>query len=168
MGIRLGLFACIGFITCIFTGCATLIFDRYDKVDIVTEPIGVAIYDKEGFNIGITPVQIPFKRLPRQQLTLKKNGYVDTTIVMSTSVNPWAALAFLFYYKEYGNMSPGPTVVGKLAIAEALLFPASDALLGGAFKKSDGPYVIRMKNNSADPIPKSIEHKDREPLKPGQ
>ncbi len=147
---RLELFACIGFITCIFTGCATLIFDRYDKVDIVTEPMGVAIYDKEGFNIGITPVQIPFKRLPRQQLTLKKNGYVDTTIVMSTSVNPWAALPFLFF------------------LPESILYIAPDALLGGTFKKSDGPYVIRMKNNSADPMPKSIEHKDREPLKPGQ
>tara|TARA_B100001115_G_C15727083_1_gene353931 strand:+ start:416 stop:868 length:453 start_codon:yes stop_codon:yes gene_type:complete len=150
MGMRLELFACIGFITCIFTGCATLIFDRYDKVDIVTEPMGVAIYDKEGFNIGITPVQIPFKRLPRQQLTLKKNGYVDTTIVMSTSVNPWAALPFLFF------------------LPESILYIAPDALLGGTFKKSDGPYVIRMKNNSADPMPKSIEHKDREPLKPGQ
>ena len=150
MGMRLGLFACIGFITCIFTGCATLIFDRYDKVDIVTEPIGVAIYDKEGFNIGITPVQIPFKRLPRQQLTLKKNGYVDTTIVMSTSVNPWAALPFLFFL-------PG-----------SILYIAPDALLGGTFKKSDGPYVVRMRNNSADPMPKSIKHKDREPLEPGQ
>ena len=165
MGMRLGLFACIGFITCIFTGCATLIFDRYDKVDIVTEPTGVAIYDKEGFNIGITPVQIPLKRLPRQQLTLKKNGYVDTTIVMSTSVNPWAALTFLFYAKEFsgGSGSPNP-----LFTASGYLFAASDALLGGAFKKSDEPYVIRMKNNSADPIPKSIEHKDREPLKPSQ
>ena len=147
---RLGLFACIGFITCIFTGCATLIFDRYDKVNIVTEPMGVAIYDKEGFNIGITPVQIPLKRLPRQQLTLKKNGYVDTTIVMSTSVNPWAALPILFF------------------LPHSIMYIAPDALLGGTFKKSDGPYVIRMENNSADPMPKSIEHKDREPLEPGQ
>ena len=165
MGMRLGLFACIGFITCIFTGCATLIFDRYDKVYIVTEPMGVAIYDKEGFNIGITPVQIPFKRLPRQQLTLKKNGYVDTTIVMSTSVNPWAGLLFLFYAKEFsgGSGTPNPLVT-----AYGYLFPASDALLGGAFKKRDGPYVVRMRNNSADPMPKSIEHKDRESLKPCQ
>lgn len=165
MTTRLALLACIGLSMCIFTGCATLIFDRYDKVDIVTEPMGVAIYDKEGFNIGITPVQIPFKRLPRQQLTLKKNGYVDTTIVISTSINPWAALPFLFYATEFRNRSGSPN---PLVLAYDLLFPASDALLGGAFKKLDGPYVIRMKNNSADPMPKSIEHKDREPLSPGQ
>ena len=165
MTTRLGRLVCIGFSICTFTGCATLIFDRYDKVDIITEPMGVAIYDKEGFNIGITPVQIPFKRLPRQQLTLKKNGYVDTTIVMSTSVNPWSGLLFLFYAMELsgGSGSPNPLVT-----AYGYLFPASDALLGGAFKKRDGPYVVRMRNNSADPMPKSIEHKDREPLEPGQ
>ena len=66
MTTRLGRLVCMGLSICTFTGCATLIFDRYDKVDIITEPMGVAIYDKEGFNIGITPVQIPFKRLPRQ------------------------------------------------------------------------------------------------------
>ena len=158
MGMRLGLFACIGFITCIFTGCATLIFDRYDKVDIVTEPIGVAIYDKEGFNIGITPVQIPFKRLPRQQLTLKKSGYVDTTIVMSTSIDPWAALPFFL-----GNSTLG----GGVALP-ILLSSASDALLGGIFNKRDRPYVVRMKNNSTNPMPKSIEREDRKLLIPGQ
>ena len=165
MTTRLVRFVCIGLTICTFTGCATLIFDRYDKVGIITEPRGVAIYDKEGFNIGITPVQIPFKRLPRQQLTLKKNGYVDTTIVMSTSVNPWAALPFLFYAMEFSGGS-GPR--NPLFTAYDLLFTASDALLGGAFKKSDGPYVVRMRNNSADPMPKSIEHKDRKPLEPGQ
>ena len=165
MTTRLGRLACIGLSICTFTGCATLIFDRYDKVDIITEPLGVAIYDKEGFNIGITPVQIPFKRLPRQQLTLKKNGYVDTTIVMSTSVNPWSGLLFLFYAREFSGGSGPPN---RWITTYDLLFTASDALLGGAFKKRDGPYVVRMRNNSADPMPKSIEHKDREPLEPGQ
>ena len=84
---------------------------------------------------------------------------------MSTSVNPWAGLPFLFYAKEFssGSGSPNPLVT-----AYDYLFPASDALPGGAFKKSDGPYVARMRNKSADPMPKSIEHKDREPLGPGQ
>ena len=89
MGTFLSRLVLLGLSICMFTGCATLIFDRYDKVDIVTEPAGVEIYDSEGFNIGIAPVQIPFKRLPQQHLTLRMDGYVDTTVVMSTSINPW-------------------------------------------------------------------------------
>ena len=38
MTTRLGRLACIGLSICTFTGCATLIFDRYDKVDIKTSP----------------------------------------------------------------------------------------------------------------------------------
>ena len=155
MTTRLGRLACIGLSICTFTGCASLIFDRYDKVDIVTEPMGVAIYDKEGFNIGITPVQIPLKRLPSQQLTLKKKGYADTTIVMSTSIDPWAALPFFL-----GN--------SMLVRGAALPILFLDALLGGIFNKRDRPYVVRMKNNSVNPMPKSIERKDRKLLIPGQ
>ena len=53
MGTLLSRLVFIGLCICTFTGCATLIFDRYDKVDIVTQPTGVEIYDSEGFNIGI-------------------------------------------------------------------------------------------------------------------
>ena len=148
MGVNLIRFVFIGLSFCIFNGCATLVFDRYDEVDIVTEPAGVEIYDSEGFNLGITPVQIPFKRFPRQHLILRKDGYVDTTVVMSTSINRWAVLPFLAYYQEFKNISPGPGIYGKVVIAEALLYPVADILLGGTFKKNDNPYVVRMKKRS--------------------
>ena len=148
MGVNLIRFVFIGLSFCTFNGCATLVFDRYDEVDIVTEPAGVEIYDSEGFNLGITPVQIPFKRLPRQQLILRKDGYVDTTVVMSTSINRWAVLPFLAYYQEFENISPGPGIYGKVVIAEVLLYPVADVFLGGIFKKNDNPYVVRMKKRS--------------------
>ena len=135
MGTLLSRLVILGLSICTFTGCATLIFDRYDKVDIVTEPAGVEIYDSEGFNIGIAPVPIPFKRLPQQHLTLRMDGYVDTTVVMSTSINPWGTALFLVKAKEIMNMSHGPTIYGTLIVAEALIFLASDILLGGVFKK---------------------------------
>ena len=138
----------LGFSICTFNGCATLVFDRYDKVAIVTEPAGVEIYDSEGFNIGITPVQIPFKRLPRQHLPLRMDGYVDTTVVMSTSINPWSAVPYLAYYKEFRNISPGRGIYGKLVIAEVLLTQVADILLGGIFKKNDNPYVVRIKRQA--------------------
>ena len=157
MGTLLSRLVFIGLSICTFTGCATLIFDRYDKVDIVTEPAGVEIYDSEGFNIGITPVQIPFKRLPRQHLTLRKDGYVDTTVVMSTSINPWATALLLVQAKQITNISPGPTIYGKLVIAEFLLTPVADILLGGIFKKNDNPYVVRMKKRSTSSTLTSVE-----------
>ena len=157
MGALLSRLVFIGLSICTFNGCATLVFDRYDKVAIVTEPAGVEIYDSEGFNIGITPVQIPFKRLPRQHLTLRKDGYVDTTVVMSTSVNLWAGVPYLAYYMEHGNMSPGSGIYGKLIIAEVLLTPVSDILLGGIFKKNDNPYVVRMKKRSTRSTLPSVE-----------
>ena len=147
----------LGLSICTFNGCATLVFDRYDKVDIVTEPAGVEIYDSEGFNIGITPVQIPFKRLPRQHLTLRKDGYVDTTVVMSTSVNLWAGVPYLAYYMEFRNISPGPGIYGKLVIAEVLLTQVADILLGGIFKKNDNPYVVHMKKRSPSSTLTSVE-----------
>ena len=147
----------LGFSICMFNGCATLIFDRYDKVNIVTEPAGVEIYDSEGFNIGIAPVQIPLKRLPRQHITLRMDGYVDTTVVMSTSINPWATALFLMQAKEFTNMSPGPGIYGKLVIANALLIQASDILLGGIFKKNDNPYVVQMKKRSTSLTLTSVE-----------
>ena len=147
----------LGLSICIFNGCATLVFDRYDKVDIVTEPAGVEIYDSEGFNIGITPVQIPFKRLPRQHLTLRKDGYVDTTVVMSTSVNLWSGVPYLAYYMEFRNISPGSGIYGKSVIAGVLLNPVVDVLLGGIFKKNDNPYVVRMKKRSTSSTLTSVE-----------
>ena len=136
---------------CVLNGCATLIFDRYDKVDIATEPAGVEIYDSDGFNIGITPAKIPLKRFPRQRLILRKAGYVDSTVVMSNSINPWSAVPYLAYYQEHRNISPGSGVYGKLVIAEILLMPVADILLGGIFKKSDNPYVVRMKKSITSP-----------------
>ena len=147
----------IGLSICTFNGCATLVFDRYDKVAIVTEPAGVEIYDSEGFNIGITPVQIPFKRLPRQHLTLRKDGYVDTTVVMSTSVNLWSGVPYLAYYMEFRNISPGSGIYGKSVIAGVLLTPVVDVLLGGIFKKNDNPYVVRMKKRSTSSTLTSVE-----------
>ncbi len=99
MGERLVRIVFLGLSICTFNGCATLMFDRYDKVEMVNERAGVEIYNSEGFNIGITPVQIPFKRLLRQHFTLRKDGYVDTTIVMSTSINPWSAVPYFAYYQ---------------------------------------------------------------------
>ncbi len=157
MGTFLSPLVLLGLSICTFTGCATLIFDRYDKVDLVTEPAGVEIYDSEGFNIGIAPVQIPFKRLPQQHLTLRMDGYVDTTIVMSTAVNLWAGVPYLAYYMEHGNMSPGSGIYGKLIIAEVLLTPVADILLGGIFKKNDNPYVVRMKKRSTRSTLPSVE-----------
>ena len=48
MGALLSRLVFLGLSICSFNGCATLIFDRYDKVDIVTQPTGVEIYDSEG------------------------------------------------------------------------------------------------------------------------
>jgi|GEM_PF-2194454 hypothetical protein len=157
MGTLLSRLVFIGLSICTFTGCATLIFDRYDKVDIVTQPTGVEIYDSEGFNIGITPVQIPFKRLPRQHLTLRKDGYVDTTVVMSTSINPWGTALFLVEAKEITNMSPSPTIYGTFLVAEALFIIVSDFVLGGVFKKNDTPYIVRMKKRSTSSTLTSID-----------
>jgi len=157
MGALLSRIVFLGLSICSFNGCATLIFDRYDKVDIVTEPAGVEIYDSEGFNIGITPVQISFKRLPRQHLTLRKDGYVDTTVVMSTSINPWSAVPYFAYYKEFGNISPGSGIFGKSVIAGVLLTPVADILLGGIFKKNDNPYVVRMKKRRTSSTLTSVE-----------
>ena len=157
MGALLSRLVFLGLSICTFNGCATLIFDRYDKVDIVTEPAGVEIYDSEGFNIGITPVQIPFKRLPRQHLTLRKDGYVDTTVVMSTSVNLWSGVPYLAYYMEFRNISPGSGIYGKSVIAGVLLNPVVDVLLGGIFKKNDNPYVVRMKKRSTSSTLTSVE-----------
>ena len=157
MGALLSRLVFIGLSICTFNGCATLVFDRYDKVAIVTEPAGVEIYDSEGFNIGITPVQIPFKRLPRQHLTLRKDGYVDTTVVMSTSVNLWSGVPYLAYYMEFRNISPGSGIYGKSVIAGVLLNPVVDVLLGGIFKKNDNPYVVRMKKRSTSSTLTSVE-----------
>ncbi len=160
IGERLVRIVFIGLSICTFNGCATLIFDRYDKVDMVTEPAGVEIYNKEGFNIGITPVQIPFKRLPRQHLTLRKDGYVDITIVMSTSINPWSAVPYFAYYQEFGNISPGPGIYGKSVIAGVLLTPVVDVLLGGIFKKKVKPRVVRMKKRSTNSALTRVETSD--------
>ena len=158
MGALLSRLVFLGLSICTFNGCATLVFDRYDKVAIVTEPAGVEIYDSEGFNIGITPVQIPFKRLPRQHLTLRKDGYVDTTVVMSTSINPWPAALLLVQAGQFRNISPGLGIYGKLVIAVPLLFTqVADILLGGIFKKNDNPCVVRMKKTSAISTLTSVE-----------
>ena len=134
-----------------FNGCATLVSGRYDKVDIITEPSGVEIYDSQGFNIGITPVQTPLKRLPRQQLTFRKEGYVDTTVVMSTSINPWSTPFFLspvWQFMQYeGCDGCGWPLFKKFVLAEAILSPVSDILLGGIFKKGEDPYVIQLNDH---------------------
>ncbi|HIL10394.1 MAG TPA: hypothetical protein EYG11_16965 [Candidatus Latescibacteria bacterium] len=117
----------------------------------MTAPEGVEIYDSQGFNIGITPVQIALKRLPRQHFTLRKDGYIDSTIVMSTSINLWSTLIYLMYYKENSGISPGSGIYGKLTIANVLLAPIADILLGGIFKKNDKPYVVHMKKTDVNP-----------------
>ena len=125
---------------CISTisGClpATLVFGRHDKVAISTEPAGVAIYDREGFNIGITPAKLPLKRFPNQSLTFRLDGYEDTTVVMSRRINEWAAPMCLFQLIEFGV--PG------------LLFIYADGRLGGLFKKSPNSLLLKMRESQID------------------
>ena len=49
MGALLSRLVFLGLSICTLNGCATLVFGRYDKVDIITEPNGVEIYDSQGF-----------------------------------------------------------------------------------------------------------------------
>ena len=150
--------ACLGFSVCALNGCASLVFDRYDTVDIMTAPEGVEIYDSQGFNVGITPVQIALKRFPGQEFTLRKDGYSDSTIAISTSINPWSTLIYFMYYLEHRNISPGPGIYGKFLIAQVLLTPIADSLLGGIFKKNDKPYAVHMKKT--DIIPTLTDNED--------
>ena len=117
------------------SGCANLIFGRYEKVDIVTEPSGVAIYDSEGFNVGMSPVEIPLKRRPRQQLTFRKEGFFDTTVVMSSTVNiasiPVIGLSTL--------ISGGINNDTELTLSY---------FRGGMFKKRSTQFVIRMEHEN--------------------
>lgn len=122
------------------SGCypATLVFGRHDNVAISTEPFGVAIYDREGFNIGITPVKLPLKRFPNQSLTFRLDGYADTTVVMSRKINLSAA-PFL----SLGALFGGPFGVFIVGV---------DGVLGGFFKKSPNPLLLKMRESQIDTI----------------
>ena len=104
----------------VFSGCpATLAFGRYQTVEFSTEPSGASIYDEDGLNIGITPVKIPLKRNRVQQLTIKKDGYHSTEIIMTRIINKMALPFFLL----------------PLASPDALIYNIFDIVGGGVFKK---------------------------------
>ena len=94
----------------------------------------------------------------RAAITFRKEGYVDTTVVMSTSINPWPAALLLVQAGQFRNISPGLGIYGKLVIAVPLLFTqVADILLGGIFQKNDNPHVVRMKKTSAISTLTSVE-----------
>ena len=119
----------------IFSGCpATLAFGRYQTVEFSTEPSGASIYDEDGLNIGITPVKIPLKRNRVQQLTIKKDGYHSTEIIMTRNINKMALPFFLL----------------PLASPVALIYNIFDIVGGGVFKKRQPIPHLFLQRLAAD------------------
>ena len=120
----------------IFSGCAaTLAFGRYQTVEFTTEPSGAKIYDEDGLNIGITPVKIPLKRNRVQQLTIKKDGYHSTEIVMTRTINEQALPFFLL-----------PLVTTP----DAMIYNLFDIIGGGVFKKGQPAPQLTLQRLEAD------------------
>ena len=111
-----------------FSGCAaTLLKGRYQTVQFTSEPSGASIYDEDGFNIGITPVQVPLKRKSVQQLTIKADGYYDTKIKMGRTFNTLAIPVLL---------------LPVLLTPDAVFYTIFDVIGGGIFKKK--PSAVHM------------------------
>ena len=128
-----GRFLIFGLYILTLNGCAaTMVFERYHTVEIRTEPAGASIYDHEGFNIGVTPLEIPLKRNKVQHLTLRKGGYTDRDIVMSRSINRWA---FPLYLPVLFTESPGEGLIWLVG---------SDVIGGGIFKKGSNYYNFAL------------------------
>ena len=125
-----GIFLFVGTIT--LSGCAaTMVFGRYQTVEFSTEPSGASIYDENGLNIGITPVEIPLRRNGVQRLMIKKDGYHNAEIVMKRTINKLALPIFLL-----------PLVTAGLN-PDALIYNLFDVVGGGVFKKDQSaPHLI--------------------------
>ena len=123
-----------------FSGCAaaTLLKGRYQTVQFTSEPSGASIYDEDGFNIGITPVQVPLKRNSVQQLTIKTDGYYDTKIKMGRTFNTLAIPVLL---------------LPVLLTPDAVFYTIFDVIGGGIFKKKPSAVHMILKKAEYSSIP---------------
>jgi len=123
-----------------FSGCAaaTLLKGRYQTVQFTSEPSGASIYDEYGFNIGITPVQVPLKRKSVQQLTIKADGYYDTKIKMGRTFNTLAIPVLL---------------LPVLLTPDAVFYTIFDVIGGGIFKKKPSAVHMILKKAEYSSIP---------------
>ena len=114
-----------------FSGCAaTLLKGRYQTVQFTSEPSGANIYDENGFNIGITPIQIPLKRNRVQELTIKKDGYYDSKIKIGRTFSALALPVIL---------------LPVLLTPDAVYYTIFDIVGGGVFKKKPSAVYLTLK-----------------------
>lgn len=68
------------------TGCATIFDGDTQLLTFDSVPTGAEVY-VDGVLLGVTPMSASVKRKKNATLTLKKEGYVDRVMPMSTTMN---------------------------------------------------------------------------------
>jgi len=102
--------------------CASIVKGTKQSVSIDSNVQGAEIYFI-GAKIGVTPFAGKIKKGQNKQIVIKKDGYVDKTVILSTSIEPWF----------WGNIITGGT-----------LGSTTDFASGAAFQYSPATYYVNM------------------------
>ncbi|TKB45601.1 PEGA domain-containing protein [Thalassotalea mangrovi] len=68
------------------SGCASIVDGSTQQVTIQSTPAGAEVLIN-GVSQGVTPLTIDVKRADNTSLTVRKEGYTDQTITMTTKLN---------------------------------------------------------------------------------
>jgi hypothetical protein len=91
----------------VFSSCATVISGGQQRIHVITEPIGAAVYVNREFRDS-TPCIVKIKRTwdSPPQLLISKKGYKDETLELDKKMNE---LIFLNFINVFGWAIDGAT-----------------------------------------------------------
>lgn len=70
------------------TGCATIINGTTQEIAITSEPAGARVV-VNGFERGSTPIVLKLERDETYVMTIKKDGFEDSSLSLNKSVSGW-------------------------------------------------------------------------------
>jgi hypothetical protein len=115
------------------TGCASVAHGSYQQVSVVSNPAGAAVISDCGRGAkpaGETPVVVKVNRkAERCVITVRKDGYVDESVVLKRHVSGWV----------WGNLFlPYVTVPGVLV----------DLYDGAAYRRAPGSIDVTLREDA--------------------
>lgn len=125
------------------TGCASIVDGRSQSVSFASNPSD-AIVTLNGVQLGKTPVTVVLPRKSgSQSLKFSKEGFDDSEIQATTTMNPWF-LGNIIFGGLYGS--------------------TTDGLSGAAYQYSPGSYMVTLQSSDTTPLPGNVSLSDKQKI----
>ena len=126
----------VGLLTGQIMGCATMVMGRYNEITISTTPTNATILDDSGNALAVTPAKLTIKKNEEPMLRFVKDGFQDTTVVMSRRPSLFYVMQMAMYAGGYCMVPADRKTPLNWAAAGGLnggVLYMIDRMLGGAW-----------------------------------